>query len=284
MSNNLQVMNHNGVEVIDSRDVAEMTGKTHAHLMRDIGGYAKIIQESNESNFGLVDFFIPSTYRDNKGETRPCYLLTKKGCDMVANKMTGEKGVLFTAAYVTAFEAMREHITQQQAPMLPQDYISALEALLTSEKQKLQLTQEKQLLEKENKVMKPKADYCDNITKSLNTVVTTQIAKAYGVSAQALNKKLAKYKVQYKTNGGWVLNSTYEGMGLVDMYIHTHEDENGELVSKHCMTWTELGCRFIYEFLKYHNIVPLRERKSNEPWDAHEIEKPEYKFKFVVNN
>ena len=33
---------------------------------------------------------------------------------MVANKMTGEKGVLFTAAYVTAFEAMREHIMGEQ--------------------------------------------------------------------------------------------------------------------------------------------------------------------------
>ena len=29
---------------------------------------------------------------------------------MVANKMTGEKGVLFTAAYVSAFEKMWEHI------------------------------------------------------------------------------------------------------------------------------------------------------------------------------
>ncbi len=112
----MQVFRYNGVDVVDSRAVAEMIGKTHAHLMRDIGGYAKIIQESNESNFGLVDFFIPSTYKDNKGETRPCYLLTKKGCDMVANKMTGEKGVLFTAAYVTAFEAMREHI-EKGAPM-----------------------------------------------------------------------------------------------------------------------------------------------------------------------
>ena len=33
---------------------------------------------------------------------------------MVANKMTGEKGVLFTAAYITAFEAMREHIKKSK--------------------------------------------------------------------------------------------------------------------------------------------------------------------------
>lgn len=106
----LKVFEHNHVEVVDSREVARLVEKSHAHLMRDIYGYCKILGENNESNFGSVDFFIPSTYKDGKGETRPCYLLTKKGCDMVANKMTGEKGVLFTAAYVTAFEAMRESI------------------------------------------------------------------------------------------------------------------------------------------------------------------------------
>lgn len=110
----LQVINHNGIEVVDSREVAEMIGKQHAHLMRDIKGYSDVIENSNESNFGLVDFFILSTYKDGKGEKRPCYLLTKKGCDMVANKMTGEKGVLFTAAYVTAFEEMREAMTEKK--------------------------------------------------------------------------------------------------------------------------------------------------------------------------
>lgn len=66
--------------------------------MRDISGYAQILCNSTESNFGLSDFFIPNTYQDSTGRMLPCYLLTKKGCDMVANKMTGEKGVLFTAA------------------------------------------------------------------------------------------------------------------------------------------------------------------------------------------
>lgn len=127
--NELTIINHNGAEVVDSREVAIMTGKQHAHLMRDIKGYADIIENSNESRFGLVDFFIPSTYADSKGEERPCYLLTKKGCDMVANKMTGEKGVLFTAAYVTAFEKMRKAVSQPQFSSLsPQ-----LQALISIE-------------------------------------------------------------------------------------------------------------------------------------------------------
>ena len=107
--NELTVLDHGGIDVIDSRDVAQMIEKPHNDLMKSIRNYSDIL---NAGNFSLVDFFIPSTYTDGKGENRPCYLLTKKGCDMVANKMTGEKGVIFTAMYVSAFEKMRERITK----------------------------------------------------------------------------------------------------------------------------------------------------------------------------
>lgn len=107
----LTVINHNGIEVVDSREVAEMTGKPHNDLMKSIRNYREALIAGD---FSLNDFFIESNYKDSIGRTLPCYLLTKKGCDMVANKMTGEKGVLFTAAYVTAFEKMREQIKNPQ--------------------------------------------------------------------------------------------------------------------------------------------------------------------------
>lgn len=123
--NELTVFNFNQAEVVDSREVARLVEKRHTDLLRDIRGYINIMEESNERKIASVDFFISSTYQDGKGETRPCYLLTKKGCDMVANKMTGEKGVLFTAAYVTAFEKMREKAMQG----LPQEYNAASKEL-----------------------------------------------------------------------------------------------------------------------------------------------------------
>ena len=112
----LQVINHNNVDVIDSREVAEMIGKEHRNLIRDIRGYVEIIENSTELKIEPSDFFIPNTYMDSTGRTLPCYLLTKKGCDMVANKMTGEKGVLFTAAYVTAFEEMQKRLKMSPSP------------------------------------------------------------------------------------------------------------------------------------------------------------------------
>lgn len=137
----LQVITHNGVETVDSREVAQMVGKQHAHLMRDIHNYVEILENSTESNFGLSDFFIPDTYTDSTGRTLPCYLLTKKGCDMVANKMTGEKGVLFTAAYVTAFEKMRQTISR---PLSPAQQILEQARLLVEQEQRLVAVENRQ--------------------------------------------------------------------------------------------------------------------------------------------
>ncbi len=106
----LTVFNQNGRLWVDSREVAAMVGKEHFHLLRDIRGYAEIL---NQSNFECVDFFQENTYQDAKGETRCCYRVTKKGCDMIANKLTGAKGVLFTAAYVTRFNEMEKRPMSQ---------------------------------------------------------------------------------------------------------------------------------------------------------------------------
>jgi len=112
--NDLTVINQNGQLLVDSREVAQMIDKQHSHLLRDIKGYVEIL---TQSNFGFSDFFIESTYKDSTNRKLLCYLLTRKGCDMVANKMTGEKGVLFTATYVTKFEEMERQIQIQQVQL-----------------------------------------------------------------------------------------------------------------------------------------------------------------------
>lgn len=117
---NLTVFEHKGVQVVDSRQVAKAIERPHCDLMRTIHVYCKYLAESGESaelrgesNFALSSFFIESTYKTEQGKAAPCYLVTKKGCDMVANKLTGRKGVLFTAAYVTAFEQMRAALAKK---------------------------------------------------------------------------------------------------------------------------------------------------------------------------
>ena len=102
----LTIINQNGKLLADSREVAEMIGKQHKNLLRDIQGYIKAIEDG--SNLSSQDFFIESTYKNAQNKIQPCYKLTKQGCEMVANKMTGEKGILFTAEYVQAFNKMEK--------------------------------------------------------------------------------------------------------------------------------------------------------------------------------
>ena len=117
--NNLTVLNLSGKLVTDSREVAEVTNKPHNDLMKSIRTY---IEYLGQGNFPHSDFFIESTYFNSQNKEQPCYLLTKKGCDMVANKMTGEKGVLFTAAYVTKFDQMEKELTIPQKSVQIQSF------------------------------------------------------------------------------------------------------------------------------------------------------------------
>lgn len=161
--NSLTIITHNGIPTVDSRDVAEMTGKQHAHLLRDIKGYSDIL---NQSNFGLVDFFIPSAYLDGKGEERPNYLLTRKGCDMVANKMTGEKGVLFTAAYVTKFEEM------ERAMQLPN-----LTGLSPQMQAIMMLTQQAAQTERQIQAVDAKVDMVNKKVENTIDLLTAAVEK-----------------------------------------------------------------------------------------------------------
>lgn len=103
--NELKAKTYNGQQVIDSRDVAQMISRSHNELLKSIRIYSQYLAEGE---IPLGSFFIESSYFDSNNQERLCYLITRKGCDMIANKMTGKKGVLFTAAYVTAFEKMSE--------------------------------------------------------------------------------------------------------------------------------------------------------------------------------
>lgn len=109
MENQVKIIKQvNSQEVMDSRDVAKMISKTHAHLMRDIDRYINDME--HDPKLDSAQFFLESSYIDPNKRERPCYLLTKQGCEFVANKLTGKKGTIFTATYVGLFnEYQKEH-------------------------------------------------------------------------------------------------------------------------------------------------------------------------------
>lgn len=97
-------------QTLTSNEVAEMIGTTNGELMKTIRTYIGYLAEGEIPS---GDFFIDSTYKDSNNQERPNYLLTKQGCEMVSNKLTGPKGVQFTAKYVNRFNQMEQHIKEQ---------------------------------------------------------------------------------------------------------------------------------------------------------------------------
>lgn len=92
---------------LDSREVAIMLGKNHAHLLRDIDTYTKYFIESK---IGFNEFFQESTYKDKVGRRLRIYQITKKGCEFLAHKQTGRKGSSFTASYINRFHEMEAQL------------------------------------------------------------------------------------------------------------------------------------------------------------------------------
>ena len=125
--NKLKIVDMNGQQTIDSRLVAEALNMQHKDLLKKIRNYDDIL---TSEKLRPLDFFVPSAYEDGKGETRVCYMLTKKGCEMVANKITGKKGVIFTAMYVDAFNTM-----EQESRLPTSDPMKALELMFQATKQ-----------------------------------------------------------------------------------------------------------------------------------------------------
>lgn len=95
---------------ITSMEVAQMVGREHSKLLRDIRNY---VSQLGEAKIGFTDFFTESTYVTEQNKTMPCFLVTKKGCEFIAHKMTGQKGTEFTARYINRFHEMENAIQQK---------------------------------------------------------------------------------------------------------------------------------------------------------------------------
>lgn len=102
-------MNDLRIVTLTTLEVAEMMAVQHSDLLKKLEGRKDrkgYIQIMTEGQMSVSNYFIPSTYKDASGKENKCYEVTRLGCDFLANKSTGEKGVLFTARYVKRFYEM----------------------------------------------------------------------------------------------------------------------------------------------------------------------------------
>lgn len=84
--------------------------------MRDIRTY---IEKLTEAKIGFSDYFKESEYKDCTGRTLPCYRITYKGCEFIGHKLTGSKGIEFTARYINRFHEMESLLSDQKSGVAP---------------------------------------------------------------------------------------------------------------------------------------------------------------------
>ena len=206
------------IPVIDSREVAEMLGKEHYELLKEIEGRKDsknvgIIPTLEKGNFHLSNYFIPSTYKAGKREYK-CYLCTKMGCELVGNKQQGEKGILFSAKYVERFNQYEEALKEMQQPkQMSDNELIATALLLVNEKYE----QAKEKLTQAKAELKEKTEFIDDINDCFTFTQVSQFnrqllkdRKDIVLSTATLNKVAAELCIPINKIDNPIVYSPYK--------------------------------------------------------------------------
>ena len=227
-----------GQVVTDSLTVAEVFGKRHDNVIRDIENQMGLAGEE----FSLLNFE-ESNY-DVRGKKYPKFNLTEEAFTLIVFSYNTKEAVRTKIKFIQEFKRMREEQSNKQHS-LPTTFAEALRLAADLEEEKQKLVTKTLMLEQRVAEAEPKVTYFDTILQSTKLVTITQIAKDYGLSGQALNKILHEQGIQYKQSGQWLLYTTHQDKGYTKS--QTHIDATGE--ARLNTKWTQKGRLFIHTML-----------------------------------
>ena len=245
-------------QTMSSLEIAKLTGKPHNDVLKAIRAMEPAWEKVNGGNFSRVE------YKDAKGEMRPCFELTKTECLYVATKFNDEARAKLVIRWEELETKERSSMTALPNFSNPAEaaraWASEYEAKLIESKRADAAEQQVFALSQEIEQMQPKVSYYDTILNNKSTVLTTQIALDYGMSAKAFNQKLYMMRIQHKVGDQWILYAPYLSQG----YMHSKPVEinrrDGRKEIKYNSEWTQKGRLFLYDELKKANIIPLIEQ------------------------
>lgn len=192
---------------ITTLDIAEMLKVRHSDILTKLNGNKRskgIIKILSERNIPSADFFQESSYIDEQGKERPCYKVTKLGCDFLANKFNGEKGIVFTALYVKRFADMEQALQQPTQPALP-------------EKEQYLLKNSKTWFQRNNWKMKMICECFDWERKYLYHKILSELSDVYRLDViERMYINTNGYRPQYKMD---LLDYFYPLQKTADRYI-----------------------------------------------------------------
>ena len=219
-----------GQKVILAKTVAEIHGtridKVNALINNNIDEFEKGIDIIDlKVNLAEVYNFEELGFTKMQvSKAKNIYLLSEQGYMALVMLMNTEKAKEIRKQLRREYFSMREALK----PQLPQDYLSALKALVESEEEKQRLSLEKAKIEEEK----------NRLIHQGKLYTTTEIAKELGFkSAKAFNEFLKEKKIQYKVNDTWVLAARFSEMGYTE--IKQTELDNGKIIYNR--KWTGTG-------------------------------------------
>ena len=212
MNNNLMVIESSNVLTMSSLEIAELTGKRHDNVVRDI----KAMFEQLDDSDGLLRS--EDTYLNpQNGQKYKCYHLPKR--DTLC--LIAGYNVQVRMRIIDRWQELEEKQTQAT----PKTYIEALEKLLESEKEKL-------VLKEELKAAEPKVEFVDSFVDSTGLKSFRKLAKILGINERKFRQFLVENKIMYKQNGDWLpyaehinagrfVNKTgeYQGRAFISTYF-----------------------------------------------------------------
>ena len=249
---------NNSQQTMTSLQVAEVCGKPHSDILKAIRKMETAWEKVAQGKLSL------GSYKDANGQNRPCYILTKRETLFVATKFKDEE----RAKLILRWEELETN-QRKNALALP-DFTNPAEAArawaqeyeqkMIATKRADEAEQQVITLTKEIEAMGPKVSYYDMILNNKSTVLTTQIALDYGMSAKAFNIMLFDKRIQHKVGDQWILYAPYISQG----YMHSKPVEihhsNGLRTIKYNSEWTQKGRLFLYDILKNYGVLPLIEQ------------------------
>jgi len=235
---------------ITSNMIAELTGKEHGHVKRDI---EKILIEIRglEEHPKVDSDISESTFLSKQNKRVKNYTLSKDGLMLI---ITGYSAT-HRMKLIKYCRELENNIALPSYQIV--DPIARAEAWIKEQKIVMELeykTKEQEMLITE---YEPKVEYYDSILRSDDLLTVTQIAKDYDISGQSLNKILHEEKVQYKQSGQWLLYSQHLSKGYTKSETVEYDDGYGNIRTKLNTKWRQKGRIMI------HNLLESKGVKAN---------------------
>ena len=246
----VEVIQQNGILVVDSRIVSKELGVLHKNLITKIESYLNKFNSAEVS----AQFYILGEYKSSDGRMVKMYWITEKGIAQLLGGYSSAVPIAFelNVAYINEFERMKNELNKNS---LPKTYKEALIELLHK-------VEENERLELENKELKPKADKFLAHMDRETVYNAKDIATRFGLGVVKFNKKLVELDIQYKYKGSYKLNSIYEHKGYTKYITMERKNENDEIEEYQSMKWTEKGFEFLEKKFLKNNIVRLKEENE----------------------